>query len=62
MPRRTASDKALRYKTFNIAEYPEYDGYQQGFAVMLYEFNRKYGKPNKYYKILKTKSSLIFYR
>ena len=28
--RRTASDKVLRDKAFNIAEYPKYDGYQRG--------------------------------
>ena len=32
---RTASDKALRDKAFNIAKNPEYDGYQRGLASML---------------------------
>ena len=29
--RRTASDKVLRDKAFNIAKNPKYDGYQTGF-------------------------------
>ena len=33
LPRRTASDKA-----FNIAKNPKYDGYQCGFAAMVYNF------------------------
>ena len=32
--RRTASDKVLRDKAFNIAKNPKYDGYQRGFASM----------------------------
>ena len=34
LARRTASDKVLRYKTFNIAKNPKYDGYQRGLASM----------------------------
>ena len=30
--RRTASDKVLRDKAFNIAKNPKYDGYQRGLA------------------------------
>ena len=30
--RRTATDKVLREKTFNIAKNPKYDGYQCGLA------------------------------
>ena len=36
--RRTASDKFLRDKTFNIAKKPKYDGYQRGLASMIYKF------------------------
>ena len=36
--RRTASDKILRDKAFNIAKNPKYDGYQCGFASMVYTF------------------------
>ena len=36
--RRTASDKILRDKAFNIAENPRYDGYQRGLASMVYKF------------------------
>ena len=35
LTRRTASDKMLRDKTFNIAKNPKYDGYQRGFASMV---------------------------
>ena len=38
LPRRTASDKILRDKAFNIAENPKYDGYQHGIASMVYKF------------------------
>ena len=36
--RRTASDKILRDKAFNIAKNPKYDGYQRGLASMAYKF------------------------
>ena len=35
---RTASDKILRNKAFNIAKNPNHDGYQRGLASMVYEF------------------------
>ena len=35
--RRTAADKVLRDKAFNIAKNPKYDGYQRGLASMLYK-------------------------
>ena len=35
LTRRIASDKILRYKAFNIAKNPKYDGYQRGLASML---------------------------
>ena len=35
--RRTASDKVLRDKAFNIAKNPKYDGYQSGRASMVYK-------------------------
>ena len=38
LARKTAADKALREKAFNIAKYPKYDGYQRGLASMLYRF------------------------
>ena len=34
--RRTASDKILRDKAFNIAKNPKYDGYQRGLASKVY--------------------------
>ena len=42
LTRRTASDKILHEKVFNIAKYPKYDGNQRGFASMVYKyFNKK---------------------
>ena len=38
LARRTASDKILRDKAFNIAKNPKYDGYQRGIASMVYKF------------------------
>ena len=35
--RRTASDKILHDKVFDIAKNPKYDGYQRGFALMVYK-------------------------
>ena len=36
--RKTASDKILKDKAFNIAKNPKYDGYQRGLASMVYKF------------------------
>ena len=36
--RRTATDKVLCDKAFNIAKNPKYDGYQRDFASMVYKF------------------------
>ena len=42
LPRRIASDKALRDKAFDIAKNPEYAGYQRGVASIVYKsFNNK---------------------
>ena len=38
LARRTASDKVLRDKAFNIAKNPKYDRYQRGLASMVYKF------------------------
>ena len=38
LAKRTAADKVLRDKAFNIAKDPEYDGYQRGFVSVVYEF------------------------
>ena len=38
LKKRTAADKVLRDKAFNIAKNPKYDGYQTGFASMVYKF------------------------
>ena len=41
LPRRTASDKVLRNEAFNIAENPNYDRCQRGFASVVYNFLHK---------------------
>ena len=38
LTRRTASDKILRDKAFNIAKNPKYDRYQHGLASIVYKF------------------------
>ena len=38
LAKRTAPDKVLRYKAFNIAKDPKYDRYQRGLASMVYRF------------------------
>ena len=44
LPRRTASDKVLSDKAFNIAKNPKYDGNQRGLASMFYKFFDKKSK------------------
>ena len=41
LTRRTASDKILCDKAFNIAKNPKYDGHQRGLASIVYKFFRK---------------------
>ena len=41
LKRKTASDKILRDKAFNIAKNPKHDGYQRGLASMVYRFFNK---------------------
>ena len=36
--KRSQSDKVLKYKAFKIASNPKYNGYQRGFASMIYKF------------------------
>ena len=38
LKKRTAADKVLRDKAFNIAKNPKYDGYQRGLASIVYKF------------------------
>ena len=37
LTRRTASDKILHDKAFDVSKNPKYDGYQRGFASMVYK-------------------------
>ena len=41
LAKRTAADKVLRDRAFNIAKDPKYDGYQRGLASMVYKFFHK---------------------
>ena len=41
LTRRTASDKILHDKAFNVAKNPKYDGCQRGLASVVYEFFEK---------------------
>ena len=42
LARRTASDKVLRDKAFNIAKNRKYDGYRRSLAFMVYKlFDKK---------------------
>ena len=38
LARRTASDKVLRDKAFNIAKNPKHDGCQRGISSVVYNF------------------------
>ena len=38
LARRTASDKVLHNRTFNIAKNPKCGGYQRGLASMVWKF------------------------
>ena len=45
---RTAADKILKNKAFDIAKDPKYDGYQRGLASMVYKFfGLKVASPDK---------------
>ena len=44
LKRRTASDKVLKYKAFNFAKNPKYDGYQRRLVSIVYEFFDKKSK------------------
>ena len=42
LARKTASNKVLQDKTFNIAKIPKCDGYQRGFSSIVYKsFDKK---------------------
>ena len=55
LTRRTASDKILHDKAFNIAKNIKYDGYQRGLTSMIYKFLIK----KLWVEQLKTKIFLI---
>ena len=41
LPRRTAADKVIHNKAFNIAKNPKYNGYQRGLASVFHKFFNK---------------------
>ena len=47
LAKRTAADKVLKNKAFNIAKSPKYDGYQRGLASMVYTFFDKKTKGSR---------------
>ena len=48
LTKRTAADKILKIKAFDIAKDPKYDGYQRGLASMVYKFfDSKVASPDK---------------
>ena len=48
LTKRTAADKILKNKAFDIAKDPKYDGYQRGLASMVYKFfDSKVASPYK---------------
>ena len=44
LARRPVSDNVLRYKAFNIAKNPKYDGYQRSYGSMVNKFFDKKSK------------------
>ena len=44
LTKRTATDKKLRNRAYQIAKDPEYDGYQRGLASIVYKFFDKKSK------------------
>ena len=48
LARRTASDKSLTDKAFNIAQNHKYDGYQSGLASIVYKFFDKKSSDRAY--------------
>ena len=55
---RTEADKVLRYKAYDIASNPKYDGYQRGLASMVYKFFDK-NSMGSGFKKLKNSSSIL---
>ena len=58
LAKRTAADKVLRDKAFNIAKNPKYDGYQRGLASMMYQFFNKNTKGSSIKNELKQNEQL----
>ena len=54
---RTEADKVLRYKAYDIASNPKYDGYQRGLASMVYKFFDKKSMGSGFKKLKNTTRS-----
>ena len=48
LPSRTASDKVLCDKAFNIAKNPKHDVYQKGLASIAYKFYKTFSSANTF--------------
>ena len=57
--RRTASDKLLRDKAFNVVKNPKYDKYQGGIASMVYQFFNKKSSGGAVKKEIMQKEELV---
>ena len=62
LKRRTASDKILRDKAFNIAKNPKYDGHQRGLASMIYKFFDKVSKGSGVNILLEVNEQLALHK
>ena len=62
LSKRTASDKVLRDKAFNITKNSKYDGYQRGFASMVYKFKKSASLPDKSAAGCGTKNEITQYQ
>ena len=51
---RTEGDKFLRYKAYDVASNPEYDGYQRSLASMVYKFFHKKSMGSGFKKLKNT--------
>ena len=60
LTRRTASDKILHDKAFNIAKNPKYDGYQREFASIVYKcFDKKPSATRSRSEALATRNKFV---
>ena len=59
LTKRTAADKVLRNKAFNIAKDPKYDGYQRRLTSMVSNFfDKKKINCRHWYKVYATEGTI----